>query len=293
MSLQRNENRGSRAEVQGDLSSGESDGPPAVVRWIDRAKRHPVVVVVAAVLAVATSVTTAWALLGDTADLVDDLANPHGDLYGHVDLLKLDVTPEYVDRLLGPPVSVMTPEATCGGCGALSLRVYALEQDATVRALFEGSAMRMFLVTRVNPEVQPTIRWRGVARGALGETSFAEASRLTEAGSLPPTDASFWPGAQRVNYVELFALGAPGKYEGLILGHSSEGASETAFDLDGAQDVADAYSEAAPELSAEAVRFRDLSEPNTYGAFRDDGPVADLVREADFVNGVQTMGAYE
>ncbi|HET7821419.1 MAG TPA: ETEC_3214 domain-containing protein [Ornithinibacter sp.] len=250
------------------------------------------VVIVAAVLAVVTSLTTAWALLGDTADFVDDLANPHGGLYGQVDLLKLDVTSEYVDRVLGPPASVMTLEATCDDCGALSLRVYALEKDATVRALFEGSALRMFLVTRVDTEVRPTIRWREVARGELGETSFAEASRLTEDGSLPPTDVSFWPGAQRINYVEVFALGAPGKYEGLILGHSSEGASETAFDLEGAQDVADAYSEAAPELSGDAVRFRDLSEPNTFGAFRDDGPVANLVREADFVNGVQTMGEY-
>lgn len=177
MGLQRDENRGSRAEVEEGLSQSESAGSPAVVRWIDRAKRHPVVVIVAAVLAVVTSLTTAWALLGDTADLVDDLANPHGDLYGQVDLLKLDVTSEYVDRALGPPASVMTPEATCGDCGALSLRVYALEKDATVRALFEGSALRMFLVTRVNTEVRPTIRWRGVARGELGETSFAEASR--------------------------------------------------------------------------------------------------------------------
>ena len=130
-------------------------------------------------------------------------------------------------------------------------------------------------------------------QGALGETSFAEASRLSEDGSLSPTDASFWPGAQRINYVEVFALGAPGKYEGLILGHSSEGASEGPFDLDAAQDLVDAYSEAAPELSGEAARFRDLSQPNTFGAFRDDGPVANLLREADFVNEVQTMGAYE
>ena len=293
MSLQRDENQGSRAEVEADAPRGSSERPPGVVRWIDRAKRHPVVVILAAVLAVATSVTTAWALLGDTADFFDDLANPHGDLYGQVDQLKLDVTPEYVDRILGPPASVMSPEATCGDCGALSLRVYALERDATVRALFEGSALRMFLVTRVNTEVRPTIRWRGAARGTLGETSFAEASRLTEDGSVPPTDVSFWPGAQRINYVEVFALGAPGKYEGLILGHSSEGASDSPFDLDGAQDVVDAYLEAAPALSDEGVQFRDVSKPNLFGAFRDDGPVANLIREADFVTGVQTMGAYE
>jgi hypothetical protein len=292
MSLQRDENQGSRVGGEADASRVSSEGPPAVVRWIDRAKRHPVVVILAAVLAVATSVTTAWALLGNTADFVDDFANPHGDLYGQLDQLKLDVTPEYVDRALGPPASVMTPEATCGDCGALTLRVYPLDSDATVRALFEGSALRLFLVTRVNTEVRPAIRWRGVARGALGETSFADASRLTEDGSLPPTDASFWPGAQRINYVEVFALGAPGKYEGLILGHSSEGASDSPFDLDGAQGVADAYVETAPALSDEGVQFRDVSRPNLFGAFRDDGPVAKLVREADFVNGIQTLGAY-
>lgn len=159
---------------------GERGGPPpraqAMLRGIEAAKRHPVVV----------------------------------------------VTPDYVDRVLGSPDSVLDPAADCEGCEALSLRIYALGKELTVRALFEGSTLGMFLVTRVNPEVKPQIRWQKSARGELGDVSFAEASALDGEGTITPTDVAFWPGVQRITYMEVFALGAPGNYEGLILGHSTE-----------------------------------------------------------------------
>ena len=44
-----------------------------------------------------------------------------------------------------------------------------------MRALFSGSTLGMFLVTRVDPQVRPAIRWQGDPRGALGDASFAEA----------------------------------------------------------------------------------------------------------------------
>ena len=92
--------------------------------------------------------------------------------------------------------------------------------------------------------------------------------------------------------MEVFALGAPGNYEGLILGHSTEGASDTPFDLGNAQVVADAYTEPVGELPAAGVQFRSASRPNTFGAFRDDGPLAELIRDAEFVNSIQTEGTY-
>jgi hypothetical protein len=122
---------------------------------------------------------------------------------------------------------VVDPEADCDGCDALSLRIYELERDVTVRALFDGSALGMLLVVRVDPP----IRWRG-AQGSLGETSFAEASTF-DSGGKPAT-----------------------------------------------------------ALPPAAVEFRRRSRPNTYGAFRDDGRVGGLVREADFVNRILLAGTF-
>ena len=274
----------------GTPESSEAGRPSAAVRWIDTTKRHPLVVSAVALVAFATFMTTAWALARDTAGLVEGLTNPHGDLYERIDQLRLDVTPESVDAVLGPPSSILNPEADCPRCDALSLRVYQLEDDITVRGLFEGSTLSLFLVTRVNPDVRPMIRWQGGARGALGDVSFAEASGLTGAGSISPTDVAYWPGAQRITYMEVFALGAPGNYEGLILGHSTEGASVTPFDLGDAQVVADAYTENVGEVPTAGVPFRRTSRPNVFGAFRDDGPLAELIRDAEFVNSIQTEG---
>lgn len=71
----------------------------------------------------------------------------------------------------------------------------------------------MFLVTRVDPQVRPAIRWQGDPRGALGDAPFAEASDLTGDGTLSPTDVALWPDVQRITYMEVFALGAPGNYD--------------------------------------------------------------------------------
>lgn len=283
----------------GDERSDAEDGQgrePArqspVLRTIDAAKRHPVVVVAVTVVAVATFFTTAGGLIGGVVDFVDDRANPRRDLYAQADALKLDVTPEYVDRVLGPPDSVLDPDVDCAECEALSLRIYPLEGGLTVRALFEGSTLGMFLVTRVQAEAEPEIRWQGSSQGTLGEVSFAEASALGGDGTFTPTDAVLWPGAQRINYVEVFALGAPGNYEGLILAHSSEGVSETPVDLGAAQAFVDALDSSAALSGSEGADFRQASRPNTFGAFRDDGLMGELVRDADFVASLQVAGTF-
>lgn len=285
-----------RAEVSSEeVEPGRrsDDRPIAVVRWLEAAKRHPVVVIAVSIVAVLTFATTAWALARDTASLVGDIANPHGALYEQLEQLRLDVTPDYLDRALGPPTSTLTPEADCPACGTLSLRLYEIEEDVVVRALFEEGALRMYLVTRVNPDVRPLIRWQEVEPGRLGEASFAEASDLTGDGLLIPTDVAFWPGAQRINYLEVFALGSPGNYEGLILGHSSAGVSDSPFDMTDAQTVADAYMQTVHTLPPDAVHFRQESRPNTFGTYRDDGPVAALIRDADFAASIQIAGTFE
>lgn len=276
----------------GPVPKGGSPRTSALVRSIDAAKRHPVVVVAVTLVAVATFATTTWGIVRGTADVIDRRLRPHEDLYAQIEQLRLDVTPEHVDGILGPPDSVVDPRADCGGCRGLSLRIYRLDRDATVRALFDGSTLGMFLVTGVDPDVEPQIRWQETARGALGDTSFAEASALTDDGTVTPTDVAFWPGAQRITYTEVFALGAPGNYEGLMLAHTTEGASTTPWDSDDAQAVADSFEEPAADLPADGVEFRRVSGPNTFGTFRDDGRVGELVREADFVTSMLVAGTY-
>lgn len=90
--------------------------------------------------------------------------------------------------------------------------------------------------------------------------------------------------------MEVFALGAPGNYEGLILGHSTGGASDTPFDIEAAQVVADAFQTPVSALPAAGVEFRRVSDPNTFGVFRDDGLVGELAREADLVVSMQIAG---
>lgn len=274
-------------------ASATQDGRAApssgVVRVIESVKRHPVVVVAVAAVAAATFVITAWALVRDAADVVDRRMNPHQELYAQLEQLKLDVTPDYVDGVLGSPDSVVDPEESCDGCGELSLRIHQLEGDVTVRSLFSGSTLSMFLVTRDDPKVRPEIRWQGTPLGALGDSSFAEASNLG-GGMVAPTDVALWPGAQRITYSEVFALGAPGNYEGLVLGSTSEGVFDGPLDLDAAQSFADSF--ASAEAPADGAEFRNASQPNTYGAFRDDGPVAVLLRDADFVAGMLVAGTY-
>lgn len=240
-------------------------------------------------MAVATFVTTAWALTSRTVDAVDGLVNPRAGLYADLEALRLDVTPQTVDRALGPPTSSLPAPVECPECGPLSLRIYRVQDEVTVRALFEGEALRLYLVTAVEPDATPPIRWGDSELGRLGETTFAAASTVSGT-ALEPTDAVLWPGNRRIAYVEVFALGAPGRYEGLLLGHTTEGVP-TAFDLDGAGAVGDA-SDAAPgsEMPPEARDFRDAARPNTFGGFRDDGPLAQLVRDAEVVNAVQTAG---
>lgn len=274
-----------------DEQEREPPRQSAVLRTIDAAKRHPVVVVAVTVVAVATFFTTAGGLIGGVVDFVDDRANPRRELYAQVDALKLDVTPEYVDRVLGPPESVIDPDAECAECEALSLRVYPLEGGLAVRALFEGSTLGMFLVTRVEEDARPRIRWQGTSQGSLGDASFAEASALGGDGTITPTDAVLLPGAQRITYVEVFALGAPGNYEGLLLGYSTEGVSEAPLDLGAAEAFADTVGSTSPP-PPDAADFRQESRPNTFGAFRDDGLMGELVRDADFAASLLIAGTF-
>jgi hypothetical protein len=265
------------------MSEPEEPAPPhAIARAIDRAKRHPVVLVVTTVVAVLVFFGTVSDVFGRIAGAVTGVANPHEQDYERLARIDLGVTPQYVEGFLGSARRSVDlcrelpcpPEAE--GLG-LTMNLYQSDFVA-VRALFVDSSLEWYTVTLRSDDLNPPLKWLDYNLGALGDITYAQA---LEVPKVEPTDVDMILGPQSTAYVEVFAGGAPADYRGLVLAHAPDGWAKGAFDREAAEAVQQLND--APYNAAVASRFRSASQPNTFGQFVDDGGVlADLAGDAEF-----------
>ncbi|GAA5121266.1 ETEC_3214 domain-containing protein [Pseudonocardia adelaidensis] len=266
----------------------EPDGPARqhpVARAIDRAKRHPVVLIASTVVAVLVFFGTVGDVFGRISGAVTGVVNPHRQDYEHLAQIELGVTPQYLEQRLGTArrsVDLCT-EIPCPPEGAgekLTMNLYQSESVA-VRALFGDSGLEWFAITLLSGDVNPPMKWLDRDLGALGEVTFTEA---LEAAKVEPTDADMFLGPQSTAYVEVVAAGAAGDHRGLILAFAPDGWSGE-FERDAA-DAVEQLNDATYDPGV-AAPFRSASQPDTYGEFLDDGGVVSvLAGDAEFDRGL-------
>jgi hypothetical protein len=261
----------------------ESGRSNVVVSAIERAKRHPVVVVVVALVGLLLFLTTVGDLYGRISGVVNDLRNPHEEDYKRLAELDLGVTPGYLEEWLGKAQRsvnacqmVSCPPEAAGQ--TLTLSMY--ESDfVAVRALFVDSSLKWYAITLLSDELEPPMTWLDHDLGTLGKVTYADAFGVP---GIEPTDVDMFLGPQSSAYVEIVAAGAPGNYRGLLLGFAPTGRDGPgSFDLESA-DIVLQLNETS--FDAEIARpFRSRSYPNTFGEFVDDGEVVSkLAGNAEF-----------
>lgn len=252
-----------------------------VARAIDRAKRHPVVLVATTVVAVLVFFGTVGDVFGRISGAVTGVVDPHQQEYEHLAQIELGVTPQYLEERLGtarrsvdlckeipcPPEAEGQP---------LTMNLYQSESVA-VRAIFVDSSLEWFAITLLTDDLSPPVNWLGHDLGALGEVTFAQA---LDVAKVEPTDVDMFLGPQSSAYVEVVAAGAPADYRGLVLACAPDGLPDD-FERDAAEAVEQLND--APYDPGVAEPFRAASQPDTYGEFVDGGGVlAELARDPEF-----------
>jgi hypothetical protein len=265
------------------MSSNERGNPRAT--WftmaIESAKRHPVVVVVCAVVAVAGFVFT----VADQPTRASGRSNAHGEEYAALDSLDLDTTPQFLEDNFGRAQKSidLCRYRPCPPPVRNSLRMYIYKsRDFAVRAVFEDQSLELYAVTVMSPELAPRMKWLGYDLGKLGEATSRQA--LLAADNIGPTDIAVFMGPNSAAYADVVSVGAPGHYRGLFLAWAPDGngGPKLSFALDAAQRLAIAQATGAPMRPRLVARFRSGTTPNTFGQFRDDGGyVGTLAQDAD------------
>jgi hypothetical protein len=260
-------------------------GSGRLQRWVERFKNHPVPYLIGVALALAAAVSQANTIYSDVRDAVSDFRNPHAAEYEALKTLDLDSRPEFFEANFGTAKSVFDlcgePAIPCPQPVPTSLRVYVHEtDDLAIRAVFDGERLAAYAVTLMSPELSPPMQWLGNELGDLGEVTFDQALDAVET-PVEPTDVAIFMGPRSSAYAEVVAVGAPGQYRGLLLGVAPDGRGDLAFDLDSAHDL-DASLRGDEPLDPVVVdRFRSGSAPDTFGEFRDDGYVGNLMHESE------------
>lgn len=249
---------------------------------IERAKRHPIVVVAVAIVAVLVFLSTVGDLYSRISGAVHDWRNPHDEDYKQLAELDLGVTPDYLEGWLGKARRSfdVCREMSCPPQAkdqTLIMNMYESDLVA-VRALFVDSSLEWYAVTLRSEELAPPMTWLGHNLGTLGRVTYAEALKVPKT---EPTDVDMFLGPQSSAYVEIVAAGAPARYRGLILASAPTGWSGPgSFDLESADDVMKLNE--APYNAELARAFRSMSRPNTFGEFVDDGGVVSVMaRDAE------------
>jgi hypothetical protein len=255
--------------------------PQPVAQLIDRAKRHPVVLVVTTIVAVLVFLGTVGDVFGRISDTVRGVVNPHQPEYERIAQIELGVTPQYLEERLGTArrSADLCQETACPPEAAdqnLTMNLYQSDFVA-VRAIFADSSLKWYTITLLSDELSPPMTWLDHDLGALGEVTYAQA---LEAPDVEPTDAAMFLGPRSTAYVEVVSEGAPAAGLGLILASAPDGWSGE-FDRNSADSVA--LLNDSPFDPSVAGPFRAASQPNTFGEFLDDGGVvATLARDAQF-----------
>lgn len=262
------------------IDDRQSEAQPAessIAKWVARAKRHPVIVVIGVLVAVITvlaKLSQGIALGGDALDALDNWRHPYAREYAKLAAIDLGMSRPTIDEKLGTSTRLVdvcaeaAPLCVHAPAGDLELAYYESEQR-TVRALFDEGTLRMYAVTLTSTsDFALPMRWLGHELGNLGEADYQQALAPT---AVAPTDAAVFMGPQSSAYVEIVAAGAPADYRGLLLANLPSGRGDLAFDAQaGRALVRDDIAGGAFDRSVHE-QFRSGSVPNTFGEFRDDG----------------------
>jgi hypothetical protein len=270
-----------------------SAGPGSRARRVGRrTKKHRLLVLLVllvAVLAGGTVVGTVSGAIPGAARAALDASNPYRDEYGGLAALRIGIPADYVESLLGRADSVdrLCEVVTCptdASAATATVRVYRSEH-AVVRAVFRNGILTAYLVTTTARDFTPRITWLGVDFGRLGRVTFEEV--LPSNGAPEPSDASVFPGPGTPSYAEVLMGGGPSRFRGFLLGSAPDGyrGAGMEWNADAARDLAtwqrdNPVGGLDPDV---ASGFRSGSMPNTFGAFRDDGPLKDYFRDAENV----------
>ncbi|MBT2547204.1 hypothetical protein J7I85_02440 [Arthrobacter sp. ISL-65] len=148
------------------------------------------------------------------------------------------------------------------------LNIYR-DEHYTVRAVFDANSLKFFAVTMESDQFKPHIRWL-YDLGSLGEFTYKEASA---ADGIEPTAAMIHLGNRSSSYAEIVSVGAPGHYQGLMLGSAPDGFGNLPWDSKGAEALNAKQISSSDQQArlAAASSFRAGSVPNTIGLFLDDG----------------------
>ncbi|WP_445154034.1 ETEC_3214 domain-containing protein [Arthrobacter sp. Hor0625] len=190
-----------------------------------------------------------------------------------IDSLALEQSVEFVNSKLGVPREshpLCSKTSTCslGTSGEPLLNIYR-DDHYTVRAIFDANSLKFFAVTMESDQYKPHIRWL-YGLGAVGEFTYKDAA-VTD--GIEPTALMIQLGPRSSAYAEIISVGAPGHYQGLILGWAPDGFGNLPWDSKGAEALsAKQISSTDRQALLEAAgSFRSGSVPNTVGLFLDDG----------------------
>lgn len=257
--------------------------------------------ILAAIVAAAAVAGTAFWILSGVASAAREDTDPFRAEYAALAPLRAGLTPEYVESLLGVPESVGSlcavttcpPETEAPAAAALgtdaatspaTLHVY-LGDHSIVRAVFQGRRLAGYLVTTTSRDFAPAITWLGVDLGRLGRATFRDV--LPSNGAPEPTDAAVLVGSRLPSYAEVLMGGGASRYEGFLLGSAPVGYSGPGLEWDvEAARMFEEWQRQNPDRGLDpdvARRFRGASMPNTFGAFRDEGPLGAYFRDAENV----------
>jgi hypothetical protein len=209
---------------------------------------------------------------GDTP-VVSGTGDPFQAQKEAIDSLALEQSVEFVNSKLGVPEESHALCSKISSCsqdtsGEPLLNIYR-DEHYTVRAVFDANSLNLFAVTMESGQFKPRIRWL-YDLGALGEFTYEEASA---ADGIQPAAVIVHMGPRSSAYAEIVSVGAPGHYQGLMLGWAPDGFGNLPWDIEGAGalNTKQISSSDQQALLAAAGPFRAGSVPNTVGLFLDDG----------------------
>jgi hypothetical protein len=207
------------------------------------------------------------------APVVSGTADPFQAQNEAIDSLALEQSVEFVNGKLGVPQESHPLCSKISSCsqdtsGEPLLNVYR-DEHYTVRAVFDANSLKFFAVTTESGKFKPHVRWL-YDLGALGEFTYKDASA---ADGIQPTAAMVHLGPRSSSYAEIVSVGAPGHYQGLMLGWAPDGLGNLRWDSKGAEDLNAKQISSSDQQAwlAAAGSFRAGSVPNTIGLFLDDG----------------------
>lgn len=263
-----------------------------VVTWIEKAKNHPVILIIVSLAAILTFILT---ILGQAQSIYKWYFNKftYASEYDKLEKIRLGVSPLKVNEIFGTPTStrklctseiVSCPERLKG-----KFRIDFYKHKAYyLRVISNDEQVVFYSITSRNADFKPEIT-------TIFSDKVKRLSEATFADLLPPSDGPdqfdmFIGMSGVVAYWEVTELGRPGDYQAYYFGYSSAGYSGYEFSFDNASELQSImYNDTIDTSSKGQIldKFRSNSKPNTYGFFEDSsknnssGDFGDLMKSED------------